>query len=705
VRTNRDRAISAATVLAALAPLVVRSGDVWTSGSETLLLLLAAMGLNVAMGYAGQPSLGQGGFVALGAYTAAVLIAKHGWDVPAAVLLGTALAAVAGGFVARGVSRLRPPFVALATWLFAWAIAFAIIAFPGLTGGAAGLPLGETSLRMHALGVTWGLGPIALYEVALALVAVAIVLHTMLVRRYGPAFASVRADAPAARSAGIPVERIRFGALAGSAAVGGLAGGLLALNAHVADPTAYGPLLSVKLFVVVLLGGAARRLGPAVGLLAVAVISAAGSAYASAAGASAATVEPMAAAAVLGAVLVFGTEGLIPLIDRPKPKPPATARASAPPPIPPWKGATLSARGIAVSFGGVGALEGVDLLAEAGTAHAIIGPNGSGKTTLLRVLSGAVAPDGGSVAIDGAPLPPGDPVARANAGITRTLQRTAVTPGTTALGYVIAGTEIRRPSGPLRGTLGTPRARREEAGALRRAKRALASVGLGDFADVDVSSLTGAAQRLLQIARALAPDPQVLLLDEPSAGFGRDAEAHLVAVIDGVRSAGLTVVIVEHNLRVVRAIADRVTVLDAGRTIAEGTPDEVAVDPAVRSAYLGTAPDRMPGRDLPEAQPAARNRPDAARASDGGVQRRSQGAVGERGGDPQRAGGPGGDRRETDRAGSDIGGRADQRRGRGTRREQTRAPRRANTRQRAVSPTVGRKRAGGGAGRRGSGDR
>jgi len=665
VRARRDQAIALATVLAAAAPLVLRGGDLWTSGAETLLLLLAAMGLNVAMGYAGQPSLGQGGFVALGAYTAAILIVRHGWEPPAAVLFAVALSAIAGGLVARGVARLRPPFVALATWLFAWATAFAVTAFPGLTGGASGISIGQTSLDMRALGVHWRLSSVAFYEIALVLIAVALILHTTLIRRFGPAFAAVRTDASAARSAGIPVDRIRFGALTGSALVGGLAGALLALNARVADPTSYGPLLSVKLFVVVLLGGAARRLGPAVGLVGFVVISALGSAYASAAGASTATVEPLAAAAVLGAILVFGTDGLIPVIDRPKPSHLANARASTPEPLPSINGGHLAASGVGVSFGGIVALDDVSIDMRRGTCHAIVGPNGSGKTTLLRVLAGATTPDRGSVLIDDRVLTTGGPFERARAGIARTLQRNVIQPRTTALDYVLAGVETVGRVGPVRAALRSPEARREEHLAYERAERALAAVGLTEFASAQTESLTGAAQRLLQIARALAPGPRVLLLDEPSAGFGRESETHLRAIIDSLRASGLTIVIVEHNLRLVRALADRVSVLDAGRLIAEGTADEVSADPAVRAAYLGAERDRI-GARAPVDQKETAPRGGRPRAPRGGMRGNVTAAAGRNRGDRgERAARPSRPRRTTDRSRSAARGGAAQRGGRG----------------------------------------
>ena len=609
------RWLAIAAVLAAAAPVFVRGGDTLTSGAEALLLLLAAIGLNLAMGYVGQPSLGQGGFVAVGAYVTAILVAREGWDPASSILVGVAASSVAGVLVARGVSRLRPAFVAVATWLFAWVTAFAIAAFPSLTGGSRGVAIGQTRLDLDALGLAWRPGPVAFYEIALAGVLAALVIGAALLRRYGAAFAAVRADPIAARAAGIGVERIRIGALTSSAAVGGLAGGLLALNAGVADPTSYGPLLSVKLFVVVLLGGAARLVGPAVGLVAVLAISKLGAGFASAVGGAQPDVEPFAAAAVLAGVLAFGTRGLVPMAERllrgePTPRPRTTASPGVPRGA---DGAGLRARGIRVPFGGVVALDELSLDVSPRTCHVIVGPNGSGKTTLLRVIAGAIAPERGEVSLDGEALTRPDPVARARAGIGRTLQRTAVPPETTAFEYVLAGVEPVRRTGPIRAAFRTPSARLDEREAHTRAHEALSATGLQHLARTPTELLTGAEQRLLQIARALAPGPRVLLLDEPSAGLDMEAETRLRALIAALRRAGITVVVVEHNLRLVRAVADRVSVLDAGRLIAEGTVEEVAADPAVQAAYLGEGADTMGARDVQRTSAPAKRRPRARR--------------------------------------------------------------------------------------------
>jgi ABC-type branched-subunit amino acid transport system ATPase component len=230
---------------------------------------------------------------------------------------------------------------------------------------------------------------------------------------------------------------------------------------------------------------------------------------------------------------------------------------------------------------------------------------------LLRVLGGALAPDRGTVSIDGRALGGADPAQRARAGIARTLQRTAVPPELTVLDYVLSGAESSRSAGPFRALVRSPAARRDEARALDRAQRALTATGLADAADARTETLTGAEQRMLTVARALASGPRVLLLDEPSAGIGAASEGWVRSLIGSLRAAGCTVVIVEHNLRLVSAIADRVSVLDAGKLIASGDVAEVAADPAVQAAYLG--PDADTIGLLASSKAPARARPRARR--------------------------------------------------------------------------------------------
>ncbi|HZQ26180.1 MAG TPA: ATP-binding cassette domain-containing protein [Acidimicrobiales bacterium] len=569
--TGRGRAglVGAGAIVALALPLVVRSSTGRADAANAVLLFVAAAGLVVAVGWAGMPSLGQGGFVGLGAYGTAIAQTRYHLDPLAATALGVLVASVAGAVMGVAVARLRAPFVALGTWLGAWAVGLAVDAFPAVTGGARGLVLPPGRIHIRSLGTTVHLTGVVLYEAAVLLALVTIAAVAAWRRRVSLVLAVQREDAPGAAAAGVDVARWRAGALTVSAVLAGAAGALLALVAGVADPTAYGPLLSVKLFLIVLVGGADRLLGAALGLAVLAVISP----LAHAVGSDARAVEPAVTGALLLAVVMFGgVRWVRPTLFAP---PPAAPPPAAPPPaaLLAWDGAALDARELRVRFGGVQALDGVSLDVAAGSCHAIVGPNGSGKTTLLRVLAGVVAPDGGVVRLDGTDITHAPAVERRRLGLARTLQRPLRATGLTAFDVVLAGAEPRRRTGWWRALARTPQARREQGEAEGRATAALELAGLAERFDVPVERLHGAEQRLLQIAQALAGGARILLLDEPSAGMGDAEGATLRRILGTLRDNGLTVVLVEHDVGLVAALADRVTELGgayAARPYASG---------------------------------------------------------------------------------------------------------------------------------------
>jgi branched-chain amino acid transport system ATP-binding protein len=250
--------------------------------------------------------------------------------------------------------------------------------------------------------------------------------------------------------------------------------------------------------------------------------------------------------------------------------------------------ALLEIAGLSIRFGGLAALTDVDLAVRDGSILALIGPNGAGKTTVFNVVTGLYRPTAGRVVFDGHDLLAAAPHAVARLGVARTFQNTEVFRGLTALDNVLIGAHARLRGGVVAAACGWPTVRREEARARERARALLARVGLGDAAHRDAAGLPLGLQKRVELARALALEPRVLLLDEPAGGLNPTETQALMGLIRSLRDDDrLTILLVEHNMELVMGVSDRVAVLQQGRLLAEGPPGEVARDPAVVAAYLG----------------------------------------------------------------------------------------------------------------------
>jgi branched-chain amino acid transport system permease protein len=525
-----------------------------------LYLALSATGLVAAVGFAGLPSLAQGAFMTIGALTTGLLAARAGWPVEATVPVAV-LASLVGGLVAGlAVVRLDSLFLAVGTWILTWLVFLGALAFPGISGGSQGYVV-DSSLSTTGH-----------YELGLVLTAIAVVAVATL--RRSPAGIRLRAvrDRPAAAtSLGVRGERLLLGAFVAAAGVGGLAGSLSVQLAGVTDPGAFGPVVSFKLLAAVLLGGASYALSGIVGVAVLGAIALLARLWAHLQADSAAEVEPMFAAVLLLVVLALRPEGA-PLLERlrnpigrPGRRRPARPFHAVPVTAAP---VVLFARGLAKHYGGVRALDGFDLEVGHGETVALVGANGSGKTTALRALAGALPLDGGEIELDGRSVVGRGPVELASAGVVRTLQRTATFGTLTALESAAVGASLHaRHSGAFRALAATPKSRAEARELNAAALEALRTVRLERFAGVAASQLDGFQQRRLMLASALAARPRLLLLDEPSAGAARTEVDGLLEILASIRESGVSLVVVEHDQRLVRALADRVVVMADGKAV------------------------------------------------------------------------------------------------------------------------------------------
>jgi branched-chain amino acid transport system permease protein len=465
-----------------------------------------------------------------------------------------------------------------------------------LTGGDTGL----SDVEPLELG-GWRPQGVALYFVLAAVLVLAYLIFVRLVdSRWGRAWVALADDELAAQAVGIAPRPTKFGVvLVGTlfALVGGglfvsaWPGNCLSGVPCVIGPNYFGFGLSVLLFAAVVLGGAGSRIGPLAGTALLVALSWYFDTHDHIPG----NWQEVIYGALLVAVVVALPRGLASfgrLFEIPVPA--AAPAVPEAPSLPPRRRPTLGLEvsGLSVRFGGVVALDGVDLDLRPGEIHALIGPNGSGKTTVVNSISGVVRPQAGTIRLGGRELPP-VPLhrcyERARLGISRTFQTPRVQGSLDVRANVMQGL-FRLSGGGILGTrrwLPWRRARDLERERRRRATALLKAVGLGHRLDVPAGVLSHGERRLLEVARALVSEPAVVLLDEPAAGLSPEERRTLVAVLRACRNWGCAIVLVEHDLDLVLDVADRVSVLDQGRVICSGSPDVVRADPAVAVAFMG----------------------------------------------------------------------------------------------------------------------
>ncbi len=557
--------------------------DYWVSiGTRAAIYWVLISGLNLVVGFAGQLAIGYVALLTIGAYTTSVLTAGKLFD-PISVFFALPIAAVMGAvfgvIVGLPALRLRTFYFAMTTLGFATIVTQIALAWQSVTGGGIGIPGPEMPAPFD--------GNLGFYYLCLGFAAICTWLSTNVARsRFGSGLIAVRDAEVAAEACGISKSSLLIPIFILAGALAAVSGGLFAGLQTYITPDAFTFELSLLFFISILIGGRGSIYGPMIGTIILVILPE--------------IAAPLAAwstflyAFLLLVIVLAMPGGIAVLLDFNNRRPLEKHRTVAP------QTALLAAlnqhqsvqqslglQNIVLSFGSVRAIDGVTLDVKPGKIHGLIGPNGSGKTTTLNVISGYYSPNQGTLTLGTESLPAGMPHVRASRGLSRTFQTPRIVGEISVLENVMIGGATKGHANFLQALLAMPQERHERKALKERATALLQVVGLGALAHVRTDRLQHSELRFIEIARALMIAPDFLMLDEPAAGLSNDEIKKLGALIQAISACGTGVLLVEHHVDLIFEICDDVTVLNLGKILAAGTPDEIRAHKEVVNAYLG----------------------------------------------------------------------------------------------------------------------
>ena len=593
LRPSRANVLGSASTLGATLPFLVLlligvgfplfGGGYWgVIATRACVYWVLVSGLNLVVGFAGQIAIGWVALLTLGAYTTSVLAAGNAGPVfppYLALTIAAAVGAVFGLIIGLPALRLRTFYFAITTLGFATIVTQVALAWQSVTGGGVGVP---GPIFPEPFSSQWGF-----YYFCFGLAAICTwMTANVAASRFGRALTAIRDAEVAAEANGISKPALLVPVFLFSGAVAAIAGGLFASLQSYITPDAFTLDLSVLFFIAILIGGRGSILGPLLGTILLTVLPE--------------LAAPLVAwstflyAVLLLLIVLAIPGGIAELLDFKNRRPLASDRAIIPRPDlikqlfnTAHDAGTLTLEQLAMSFGGVKAIDDLDLEIRPGQVHGLIGPNGSGKTTILNVISGYYAQQHGAVRLNGAALPALARHQRARLKIARTFQTPRIVGSASVLQNVMIGGTIDGEGTFVESLLSLPRHRRDEAMLRATAMLALTTVGLDRLAMVRADRLQHSELRFTEIARALMLRPAFLLLDEPAAGLTAEEIERLGALLLAIAQAGTGVLVVEHHPDLIFDICHHVTVLNLGRLLAAGTPAEIRSHREVVNAYLG----------------------------------------------------------------------------------------------------------------------
>jgi len=592
IRTLRDMLIGIA--VAALLASVIRSSYLLDVAAYAAVLAIFVLGVSVTFGQLGYVSFGHAAFLGLGAYTVGILVTRLGWNYWVAVPLGILPGLLLGGLVGVVSARLSGAYFAIATLVVAEILVLLVVNWVDLTRGPMGLMVTASPLPFGQ-GVGWNPQQGYLFSVVAALAIAFVVLRNLRDSATGRGWAAIR-EAPAlAESLGIATARSRVLNIAVSGGLAALAGALLIPKVFVLSPSLLGVGYSATGILGVILGGKATLVGPVLGGALFAIIPE-GLRFLGDLNFAAFALMLLLAVRLLPGGLV-GWLAARPGFMRWRA---ARARHASedvqPAPLaarPHRAGTVLEVASVSRHFKGLKAVQDVSFDVRAGEILGLIGPNGAGKTTLLSMLSGFLPVSAGTIRVRGQDIAGKAAHRVARLGVVRSFQQTALCACQTVAANMAIASHLHRPGGFWGALLRGPRWRARERERTAHALGCLAEVGLLARRDDVAGSLPYGEQKLLGVAMALATQPELLLLDEPAAGLNQVEATRLAHVLRGLRDKGMTLIVVDHNLKMLMSFVDRVVVLHHGVKIADGAPGAVTRMPDVVAAYLGSAPSQL----------------------------------------------------------------------------------------------------------------
>ena len=551
------------------------------------------VGFVLLLGLAHQLAIGQAAFYMIGGYGSAILTSRYGWDGLSAMLLSAAVAVVIAAAVGLPLLKLRGFVLAIASLALHLLFISLAILLTDFTGGASGIP----SLPRFSIGTWVFTSDLAYYALAWSVVGVMLAIGQNIDRsRIGRALRALASDESAAVACGIDTTHYKLLIFAVSAGMASIGGSLLAHYIRVMDPSVFGMQFSLDIVTAVIVGGLHSVWGAVIGAIAIiALHEALRSLH-----------QPAFEVILVGLLTIValirfpsGIVGAIcalydwlPGAVEAVPERDIQNAATAPLRIE-ARGARgevmLRVRGVSRAFGKLRAVSAVSFDVLAGEIVALIGPNGAGKTTMLDMISGHQSLDGGAIDFRARAVNRLLPDKIAGAGVARTFQAVRLFENMSVIENVMCGAHVFGNSGILSISFNLPRVKKDERRLKQAAMRELSFVGLADSASLLPGQSPFGHQRMIELARAMALEPSLLLLDEPASGLNDTETEALAGLLLEIRARGVTILLVEHDIRLVMGVADKLVVMDHGELIAEGPTEKVRADPKVISAYLGVA--------------------------------------------------------------------------------------------------------------------